>query len=59
MNQEADTLGRVARERSLRATRADPRWNMLDQHAPAIHIQYLAYELLRGGFAAADMAFER
>ena len=58
MNQQADTLGSLPRERRLRATGADLRWNMLNQHAPAIHIQHFAYELVPGGFAAADMAFE-
>ena len=56
--QQADTLGSLPRECRLVATRADLRWNMLDQHAPAIYLQHLAYELFPGVFAAADVAFE-
>ena len=56
--QQADTLGSLPRECRLVATRADLRWNMLNQHAPAIDLQHFAYKLFPGGFAAADMAFE-
>jgi len=58
MDEQADALGSLPRECRLFATYADPRWNMLNQHAPAIDLQHFAYKLFPGGFAAADVAFE-
>ena len=59
MDQQTDVLGGLARECRLSATRTNPRWNMLHQHAAAIYLQHLAYKLIPGGFAAADVALER